>query len=213
MIKFEDPENWLELRKAGILKSYTVPNVFDGRGICIDIGSNVGAFAIVHADMFQKIVCYEPAQETYDICVRNTSTIKHVEVHRLAVSDTDGETVKLQKYKSANLSGNASILKRDNWSEDEYELVNTISLASIRDEYDLRNVPNYVKIDTEGSEYNILMGKDLSYINYLSVEIHLQLGSRMVNELKAYLDSQFSVVSLVGGGNTHYEITYKNNNI
>jgi FkbM family methyltransferase len=209
-IKFDDGADWLQKRLDGVASGYSVPDYFNGDGICIDIGANVGAFPLVYGNMFSKVFCYEPALYTYNECVKNVKDLKNVSVYNLAVTNESNKTVKLKSHKSGNVSGNASILDSVEWDENNYEYVKTISLAEVIENAKIKGVKNYVKIDTEGSEYDMLRSCDISMIDFLAVEIHLQLGVRKINELFVYLSENFRIYHEVGGGNKHHEIIYIN---
>lgn len=152
MIKFNDSKNWLDERIAHIPKSYYVPEVFNGNGICIDIGSNVGAFSIVYNDRFKKIYCYEPAEYTYNECKKKISNYDNVEINKFAISNVSGNRIKLKSHKDSNFSGNASVIDSPEWNDNEnYEYVETKSLQDIIMECEITNKKKYVKIDTEGT--------------------------------------------------------------
>ena len=48
-------------------------------------------------------------------------------------------------------------------------------------------------MDCENSEYEILLGKDLSKIDYMAMELHWQMGESKYNELVEYLKIYFSI--------------------
>jgi hypothetical protein len=51
---------------------------------------------------------------------------------------------------------------------------------------------DYIKVDCEGCEYDILMGQDLSKIKVLVVEVHGgYIGMKKARELINYLGTQF----------------------
>lgn len=212
-IKFNDPNNWLDIIKAGVKKAYFIPKVFNGDGICVDIGANVGAFTIINANKFNEIHCYEPANYTYNECLKNLQNINHAKVYNLAVTNKTGDSLKLKSHKHGNVSGNASLLDNSQWDDNNFEMVNTISLSDIIVDLNLKNKKNYVKIDTEGSEYNMLLNTNLEDINYLAVEIHLQLGEIKRQELMEYLNKYFNILNKKGNSGSHYEITYSNKKI
>lgn len=214
MIEFNDNKNWLAERISHIPKSYYVPDYFNGDGVCIDIGANVGAFSIVYNDKFEKIYCFEPAEYTYNECVKNLSKYKNIEVFKFAITNESDNLVKLKSYREANYSGNASLIDSPEWNNDmNYEYVITKSFRDVIIESKIAGKKNYVKIDTEGSEYEILMNQDLSMIDFLAVEIHLQLGREKMNELRKYLLNYFNIIKDSGGETFHYETVYVNKNI
>lgn len=210
MLIFNDDDNWLTGRIKGVEKAYFIPKEFNSlNGIAVDVGANVGGFPIVNHNKFSRIICIEPSEYSSNECKKNTKEFKNVETHRFAVENKSNEIVKLKSFKSANLSGNASILNSESWDENNFELVETISLEDIFTRFNLIKI-DYLKIDCEGGEYNFLIGKNLLNIDYLAIEIHIQLGKKAV-ELEEYLNNYFIPIKQFGDGiNVHKEITFKN---
>ena len=74
-------------------------------------------------------------------------------------------------------SGNVSCIEKtlengSGWkSENIIDVVNTISIDSIIENY---GTINLLKIDVEGAEYEFLLNKDLSKINYITGEFHFE---------------------------------------
>lgn len=209
MLKFKDDDTWLSKRIEGVKKAYKIPK--DITGIAVDVGANVGGFPIVNHSKFTKIISIEPSQETYDKCVKNTSIFDNVEVYRYAVTDVDNDIVKLRSFIDDNLSGNASILPDARWFKlDDYEEVPSISLEGIYTKFNIDKI-NYLKVDIEAGEYDFLMNKDLSNIDYIGIEIHIHLGNIKMKELIQHIEkTHYSINSHGNGITSHYEITYKN---
>jgi FkbM family methyltransferase len=213
-IKFNDPPNYLSDRLESVKRSYYVPDYFNGIGVCVDIGANVGAFSMIYGKFFNKIFCYEPATYSYEECVKNLKETKDAIIFNLAVTNHSDDLVKLKSHRWGNSSGNASIINNNEWDDEKnFEFVKTISFVDVIKQTQIKGNKNYVKIDTEGSEYDILMNVDLSMIDFLAVEIHIQLGTKKMNELMVYLLQFFRIIQSNGGTGNHYEITYKNKNL
>ena len=83
-------------------------------------------------------------------------------------------------------------------SENTIDSVKTISIETIIEKYG--NI-NLLKVDVEGSEYEFLLGKDLSKINYIITELHFG-GEKQQNLLNwistthTYMDGCFKLKSL-----------------
>ena len=213
MIKFNDNRNdWLNQRICGVKMVYFVPSEFNGNGICVDVGANVGGFPLVNHSKFEKIYCFEPAEYSYNECVQNTKDFENVEVFKNAVSNKSGEKIKLRAYGDSNYSGNASTFEDYRWDDDNFEMVETVTIEDIYKIID-SEIIDYLKIDCEGGEYDFLMNKDLSKIGYIGIEVHIQLNEK-AEELMNYFEKTHSIITKSGDGKTmHYEITYKNNKI
>lgn len=211
MLEFNDDKNWLNKRISGVKKAYFIPENFSKNGIAVDIGANVGAFSVVNSKFFSKILCFEPAKETYLRCCNTLLPLKNTEVYNLAVSSKSDEIIKLRYYKDTLSSGDATTLDNSFWYKDngEYEEVKTISLEDIFARFNLKKI-NYLKVDCEGAEYDFLMNKDLSNIDYIGIEIHIHLGTK-VDDLIDYIQNTHKIINKCGDGKKmHFEITFKN---
>jgi FkbM family methyltransferase len=208
-LKFNDRPEWKEIRLKDVQESYFVP-CEAYHGTCIDVGGNIGAFSLVHSEHFHRIIAFEPATETIHKYISNTGHLKNVTAYRYAVSDKTGKYLKLKQWtqRERKESGNASVLDNPDWSDEEIEEVMSISLEDIFSIWRLERI-NYLKCDCEGGEYDFLMNKDLSKIDYLSIEIHKQLGEK-ADELEAYLSLFFIPINeKISGTIGHKIITYK----
>lgn len=211
-LDFNDRENWLEIRINDVKESYFIPDEINN-DICVDVGGNVGPFSIVHNKDFKRIIAFEPGTYAYNKYENNISkfNLDNVELYKLAVHNVSDETLHLKKWLlgKINESGNASTIISNQWDETEFEEVLSISLEDIFKRFNLEKI-NFLKVDCEGGEYNFLMNKDLSKIDYISIEIHHQLKEK-ADELINYLHEHFIVLnSKKSGGQKHIIETLKN---
>lgn len=211
ILHFDDRENWVEIRINDVKESYCVPEGISN-DVCVDVGGNVGAFSMVHSKDFKRIIAIEPATYSYCEYLKNISKsgLNNVEVVQLAVADISNKTLHLKPWLFGNQSGNASTIDSEQWDENTYEEVRSISLEDIFTTFGLERI-NYLKIDCEGSEYDLLMNKDLSKIDYISIEIHHQLKEK-AQELFHYLQDRFDIIDshLSGGSQKQLIATLKN---
>jgi FkbM family methyltransferase len=209
LLTFKDHANqdakdkWLQKEIKDCIHTYPIPSYNSpipmsfskGPLVAIDIGANVGSFCIYAAAHFEKIYAFEAIKNTFKVAQENTQNFNNVKIYNLAVGKNDGEYLKFASHTS-DLSGNASqFIELEPYIKDGVpqiiEECKTISLEGI---YDLCNIDyiDYLKIDCEGSEYDFLMGKDLSRINFMVMEIHPGcLGKRKTSQLLQYLNKYF----------------------
>ena len=167
---------------------------------CVDIGCNVGAFSYLASSKFKKVVSFEPGYYTSIIArtrLNQKERIKNVFVHNLAVGKNTGDIVKLgcDVHGGERNSGNSSVVYES--SIDEYELVTTVSLEKVFELCETDFI-DYLKVDCEGSEYDILLGKDLSNIGIIVGEVHRHPNKEFEvarKELLDYLSKNFSIVA------------------
>ena len=213
ILHFNDREDWAEIRINDVKQSYFVPEGINN-AVCVDVGGNVGAFSMVHYKDFGIIIAFEPATYSYGEYIKNMAknNITNVEIFQYAVSDISNKTLHLKPWLFGNESGNASTITCEQWDENIYEEVTSISLEDILERFNIERI-NYLKIDCEGSEYDFLMNKDLSRIYYISIEIHNQLKEK-AQELFHYLQERFHVVdSHLSGRQKHLIATLKNKSL
>ena len=162
--------------------------------VCVDIGANVGAFSYYAAPYFKNIYAFEPVSKTAAVATTNLKEDTHVHIYNLAVGSTDGATVDLTSD-TTNLSRDASSFHD---ITGPVENCKTISLEGI---YELCGFDyiDYLKVDCEGAEYDFLYDKDLSKINFLSIEVHPGfIGRKKTTELMKHIDQFFGPLLTLG---------------
>ena len=201
-ISIENKESW----KSFIMNEakYTLPDECRG-GLCVDAGCNIGDFEMNHNNRFDKYVCFDVFEENINECIKNTKDINvEIEVHKLAVWSEADKFINVMAYEpwdTKNLqhfgnSGNVGCIEYkgpqgEGWSsENAIDLIKTISIESIIETY---GPINLLKVDVEGSEYEFLLGKDLSKINYIVGEFHF--GEEKIKSLVDWISKTHEVHS------------------
>ena len=186
------------------------------KNIAIDIGANIGGFSMAYHNVFNKILYFEANPKTYKITKENLKNYSNVEGFNLGVSDVSGKKIKLMNhFNKHNGSVTCSPAITKNGHKEWVEVIgetNTISLEDILNMINNERI-NYLKMDCENSEYEILLNKDLSKIDYIAMELHWQMGKEKYNELLEYLTKTFNIegrTSFIEGSNTMVYLTNKN---
>jgi len=135
---------------------------FDEDDIVIDIGSHRGYFAKLCLDKGCKnIICYEANQNNYNYLLKNLGSYNGWKAHNVAVWKENSEGIPFYNHNVYNTGVN-SFYKHSqaiHFPEKIEEVnVKTVSLDHILKDYEKVNL---LKIDTEGSEYEILMNSTL----------------------------------------------------
>lgn len=172
--KQEDPEaNALYVAEPQDIVFFSFSNKWKMPYCVVDIGANVGAFTYVASLFSSDVRAYEPCQGTFDRLNENVkkyvdSETTTVQTFRLAAGSTTGRTVFMSAHESG-LSGDS--YSSESKPESESEEVETICFEDI-----LATTPqgriDYLKVDCEGAEYDFLLGKDLSKVGHLEIELH-----------------------------------------
>jgi len=138
----------------------------------IDIGANVGGFAVWAHEYFDKpkIDCYEPIKANYELLRQNTEGTD-IAIRNFAIGKEDGEC---QMYYGLHNCGEASMFEGDEQAK-EGELVKVISA---------KHLPpcDIMKIDTEGAEILILENLTVQPVVFL-IEFHSAWNRRRIDEL------------------------------
>jgi FkbM family methyltransferase len=141
---------------------------------CVDIGASIGGFSILASKYFEKVIAFEPSKTVFSQGIKNIlgRAINNIDIYNLAVSNKTGEIVNLSciidPESGKFYSHNASTV----WNEgEETEKALTINLKKI---YELAETDfiDYLKVDCEGSEWDILANQDLSKVGLICAELH-----------------------------------------
>jgi FkbM family methyltransferase len=134
-------------------------NLIHRDDIVIDIGGNIGTFTLLAAKNARAVYTFEPNSENYSLLQQNLrmNRLTNVTAVNAAVSSKAG-TVKLA---CASEGGYHTLGHRDNASH--YEMVESVTLGSIFDRYNIHKC-HVLKLDCEGSEYDILHTLPMQYI-------------------------------------------------
>lgn len=143
----------------------------EGRQV-VDVGANRGMFSIFAQALGAKeILAFEPVNETYDLMrVMIAGLNENIYTYRMAVTDTDGEQVKIYTNPTRDLSDSLYAVT------DTFDTANTISLAKIVKDYKVEH--GILKLDCEGAEYDIILNSPVEVLQKFDI-IYLELHTDM----------------------------------
>lgn len=164
--------------------------------VIIDIGAHVGLFALYASQYCRsgRIFCFEPIKENFDLLVENIkiNNLTNVKCFNKAVY-TQNKNVRIylsndQAAHSIYGNGNA------------YIDVNAVTLSDILNTNDIE-ICNLLKMDCEGSEYEILQSTSDEYINRIQkicLEYHIMKNDHeLLHSLKnRFLSLDFQVINV-----------------
>ena len=161
----------MQLTTIWVVREYDLPG-FDIKNddTIIDIGGHIGLFTLFCKQFSNagKIFCYEPFIDNYKIFLDNVkmNNLNNVISSNMAVSKIDGN---VPIYLSDDESGHSMLEKNSNSIQ-----VESISLKKIFDMNDIQKC-NLLKLDCEGSEYEIIESLPNDYfekIDKIIIEYH-----------------------------------------
>lgn len=162
----------------------------------IDIGSHRGYFAKLCLDKGSKnVICYEPNESNYKILLKNLKNYDGWKAHNVAVWKEKSESLLFYNHNVYN-NGVSSFYKHplliDRPDDIEEVNVKTVSLDSILKDYEKINL---LKIDAEGSEYEILMNSTLiERVENIVGEYHDYIENKNVKDLFDFLEGKNFVI-------------------
>lgn len=137
--------------------------------ICIDVGANVGNYSLLLNKNFKKaqIYSFEPHPVTFKKLEANTKNYKNIKIFNLALSDkngklklydlADGAKLKHSQPTSTLSSIYEDVIGKIHKQKSQAFNINVEKLDDFAKKNKLTRI-DFLKIDTEGSEYQILLG-------------------------------------------------------
>lgn len=168
--------------------------------VIIDIGSHIGLFTFKASKKASLVVSIEPYPSSYKLLTRNIelNNLKNVIPLNLAVSNFDG---KGELYLSSSCVGN-SLVSSVHWVTDKTLEVEVRTLDTIIKELELKKI-DFIKIDAEGAELEILKGAE----NTLKITSSLSIASyhypKEAEKLREFLQDRFDVEIKNDGGSLY----------
>ena len=165
--------------------------VVKNRHHAIDIGANVGIYTRYLSNHFKSVDAFEPIKEVNQYIKRLNR--KNISLHEVALSDTESEdALKIPIKNGVSRFGNASIETNEIEYYDHYE--SQIVIKKKLDFFEFDRV-NFIKIDVEGHEMNVLKGAEQTIRNSKPVmlieieERHLH-SSMSIFDIFRYIEKQ-----------------------
>lgn len=127
----------------------------NGSNLVIDIGANIGYYAIPESKVSKIVYAIEPVKRNYDLLKKNLELngTKNVITYNKAIGEFNGVTQinVANNYNLSSLLENAPMLHSKIIRKDNIEVCTLDSLVD-------GVYPDAVRMDVEGYEYNILLG-------------------------------------------------------
>lgn len=178
------------LLKRGRKAEYWLPDDIDAK-VVLDIGANIGIASNYLSNRFPnaRIFAFEPVPANFAILSRNVESLGNVRPFQKALGAQDGSFEMLHSDSVENLGGYSFHAAGSN--AEKLIRVEVREARSMMREIGIESA-DIIKIDTEGSEYDILtnLGRGfLANVKWIYGELH---GNRDF-ELLAFLSEQFEI--------------------
>ena len=158
----------------------------------IDVGANFGqsALGIIEWGYTNEIISIEPVKECHDYLIKKSTKYNNWKIlERMAVGDKDGEA-EINVSKATDLS---SILKPTELLKNSFDTVEShhkekIPIRRLDTLFNIQDIPDstFIKIDTQGYDYNVLLGAEKIISKVKGIQIEASLLPLYQNEKNYY---------------------------
>lgn len=163
---------------------------FESAKTILDIGANLGNHTLYWAENtnYNVIYAFEPYQPNYELLEKNIldNKLENIILVNKAVGRKKSK-VKLFNFDESNYGGTTFILDAEN-AEDIEGTVELISIDEFSVENEIKEI-DFVKIDTEGFELDVLKGLVAGIENYTPdfwIEVSTNSFSTVIDFLEAF---------------------------
>lgn len=154
----EPPDGWFSIRLQEQVDihyqqryRYYIFNNIPRKRTMIDIGANIGIFARPSAELFERVICFEPVFKNFEVLQKNLENYNNVELHNLGLGDKDQiVTFELQTLKCGHTKQVEEFVPNPEFEKHTGELTTL-------DRFNFQSV-DWIKIDVEGFENAVLEG-------------------------------------------------------
>jgi FkbM family methyltransferase len=171
-------EDFYVLKEIFLDDVYGINTLKGPLGTVVDLGGNVGLFALRVAPIAARVICVEPVAANLQIAsqnVRRSGAHHKVTLCKCAVTGESGKTARI--FLSAGNTGGHSVRREHaaRWEAAGYEDVPSVSLAELFEREGVQRC-SLLKCDVEGSEFEIFRSAPpeiLARIDRIAMEVHL----------------------------------------
>lgn len=140
----------------------------------VDVGACMGYFTVLFADLVGpkgKVTAFEPEPTNYELLEKNTDFFTNTETEKIIVSESEGR----EKLYLSEKGGQHSIFK------DDFTRNGTIKVEKVSLDSYFSNQIDFLKIDVEGAEPEVLKGYKKGLKKY-KPDILFEINYRWENE-------------------------------
>ena len=165
-----------------------LPNPAKINLVCLDVGAHIGEYskAILELKATAQIHAFEPDPVSFEILKKNFHLATNVVPHEIALGSSVSERSLFFNEPGSAL---ASLYQRTNLPEDtlfnKSISVNVLTIDSVCQEFGLE--PDFIKIDTEGCELEVLKGAADTISEYGPV-IQFEFGGTSIDSRTFFID-------------------------
>jgi len=167
-------------------------SVIDNFSLAIDIGANVGLHSLRFSKLFNQVESFEPFSINYECLKENIKTFDNINIHNIGLGSV-ASTQEIMLPEDSDNSGAPSIV---DFVNTDRKIIKEEVKISVLDDFNFQ--PNFIKIDTQGFEMEILKGAVNTLKTYKPVLI-IETAKQPFKDISAFL----STMGYVVGGKTN----------
>lgn len=136
--------------------------------VVFDIGGNIGAFAAWAAPKCKQVITFEPDADNFAVLTQNIAPFNNVTAYNCALVGHNNPTVEFFTNDTGRNKGLHSLVVTGGRTR---HVVQAQNFAAMLNTYR----PTVIKMDIEGGEVDLLLGKSLpEHVREIALELHLQ---------------------------------------
>ena len=176
-------------------KSHDILKLLNSGDLFFDIGAHLGEKSKKILDKNLKIVMLEPLPQCVKQLKENFRNNKNVEILEKAVGRTSGNMTLEVNSKMPTISTMAKHWKIGRFSDQKWDQKISVEVITLDHLIKIYGLPNYIKIDVEGFELDVLLGlsQKAGIISFEFTSEFLDQSIKCLNHLKKIGYSEFNL--------------------
>ena len=176
-------------------KSHDILKLLNSGDLFFDIGAHLGEKSKKILNKNLKIVMLEPLPQCVKQLKENFRNNKNVEILEKAVGRTSGNMTLEVNSKMPTISTMAKHWKIGRFSDQKWDQKISVEVITLDHLIKIYGLPNYIKIDVEGFELDVLLGlsQKAGIISFEFTSEFLDQSIKCLNHLKKIGYSEFNL--------------------
>ncbi len=176
-------------------KSHEVLKLLNSGDLFFDIGAHLGEKSKKILDKNLKVVMLEPLPQCVKQLKKNFKHNKNVNILEKAVGKTIGNMTLEVNSKMPTISTMAKHWKNGRFSNQKWDQIISVEVTTLDHLIKIYGLPNYIKIDVEGFELDVLLGlsQKAGIISFEFTSEFLDQSIKCLSHLKKIGYSEFNL--------------------